>query len=80
MSTLPLLSVTPTKDGLWCVNEQGGERTALAYFPSKYGALKHAVKAARSKTTRARDAILDPDGATSASRDYEGPASPPEVP
>jgi hypothetical protein len=73
-----VLSVAPTKDGVWCVNERGASRVAVAYFPSKLGALKHAVKAARSKP-RARVAVLDPGGGVHASRDYEGPMAP-EVP
>ncbi len=80
MSELPVLSVMPTPDGLWTVNERGGERGALAYFPSKWGALKHAVKAARSKPARTRVALIDPDGGVRASRDYEGPPAGPEIP
>ena len=79
MSELPVLSVRPTPDGLWSVDERG-ERPALAYFPSKWGALRHAVKAARAKPARTRVALLDPDGALRASRDYAGPAEAPEVP
>jgi hypothetical protein len=77
---LPLLSVAPTKDGLWCVNERGAERVALAYFPSKLGALRHAVKVARAKPARARVAVLDRQGGVLASRDYAGPPAAPEVP
>ena len=76
----PLLCVEPTRDGLWSVNERGGGRVAIAYFPSKLGALRHAVKAARAKSARARVAILDREGAVSASRDYAGPPEAPEVP
>lgn len=76
----PLLSVQPTRDGLWSVNERGGGRVAIAYFPSKLGALKHAVKAARAKSARARVAILDRQGAVCASREYLGPPEAPEVP
>ncbi len=80
MSELPVLSVTPTPDGLWCVNERGGARAALAYFPSKWGALRHAVKAARAKPARTRVALLDARGGLRASRDYDGPPASPEVP
>lgn len=79
MSDLPVLSVRPTPDGLWSVNERG-PRAALAYFPSKWSALKHAVKAARAKPSRTRVALLDPDGALRASREYAGPPEAPEVP
>jgi hypothetical protein len=69
MSALPLLSVAPTKDGVWSVNERGPQRVAIAYFPSKWGAMKHAVKAARAKP-RARIAVLEHGGAVQLSRDY----------
>ena len=80
MAAVPVLSVLPTRDGLWCVNERGEARVAIAYFPSKLGALKHAVKAARAKPARTRVAVLDVDGALRASRDYDGPPEAPEVP
>jgi len=81
VSGLPVLSVVCSHDGVWSVSERGPGRVAVAYFPSKWGALKHAVKAARAKR-RARVAILDPRGAVRTSRDYSsGPESgPPEVP
>jgi hypothetical protein len=66
---MPLLSVAPTDDGVWSVNERGPSRTAIAYFPSKWRALKHAVRAAKAKR-RARVAILESDGAVRLSRDY----------
>jgi hypothetical protein len=70
----PVLSIEPTKDGVWSVNERGPGRVAIAYFPSKLGALKHAVRVARAKR-HARVAILEDDGAVRLSRDYETPAS-----
>ena len=81
-SGLPVLSVVCTRDGVWSVNERGPGRIAVAYFPSKWGALKHAVKAARAKR-RARVAVLDErGGAVRLSHDYtSGPeGGPPEVP
>jgi hypothetical protein len=75
-----LLSVAPTKDGLWSVNERGEDRVAIAYFPHKIAALRHAVKAARAKPARTRVAVLDPDGAVRSSREYAGPPEAPEVP
>lgn len=71
----PLLSVKPTPDGAWSVNERGPARIAIAYFPSKYGALKHAVRAAKAKP-RARVAVLEPGGAVQLSRDYSEPDAP----
>jgi len=75
-----VLSVAPTEDGLWSVNERGDDRVAIAYFPNKIAALRHAVKAARAKPAPARVAVLDPRGGVSTSRDYEGPPEAPEVP
>jgi hypothetical protein len=66
----PLLSVTQSKDGVWSVNERGPSRVAVAYFPSKWGALKHAVRVARAKP-RCRVAVLEADGAVQAQRDYQ---------
>ncbi len=71
---LPILSIAPTRDGVWSVNERGPERVAIAYFPSKWGALKHAVRVAKAKR-RARVAVLRDDGEVALSRDYDAPAS-----
>ena len=65
----PLLSVAPIRGGAWSVNERRPNRVAVAYFPSKWGALKHAVRIARAKR-RCRVAVLAPDGAVSVARDY----------
>jgi hypothetical protein len=54
----PLLSVLQTRDGVWSVNERGPTRVAIAYFPSKWGALRHAVRVARARN-RCRVAILE---------------------
>ncbi len=67
-SGTPLLSVTQTRDGVWSVNERGPGRVAIAYFPSKWGALKHAVRSARAK--RSRVAVLERGGAVALSHDY----------
>ena len=66
----PLLSVLQTKDGVWSVNERGPSRVAIAYFPSKWGALKHAVRVARAKP-RCRVAVIEPGGAVRTVRDYD---------
>lgn len=68
----PLLSVAPTKDGVWQVNERGPSRMAVAYFPSKWGAMRHAVRVARAKR-RCRIAVFEDDGAVRLSRDYDNP-------
>ena len=75
-SGVPLLSVARTRDGVWSVNERGPDRVAIAYFPSQWGAMRHAVRLARAKR-RCRVAVLAPDGAVRMSRDYDSPASGP---
>jgi hypothetical protein len=65
----PLLSVTLSKDGVWSVNERGPSRVAVAYFPSKWGAMRHAVRVAKAKR-RCRVAVLETDGAVRAEHDY----------
>jgi hypothetical protein len=71
----PVLSVALTKDGIWSVNERGPSRVAIAYFPSKWGALKHAVRVARAKR-RCRVAVFERDGGKRLEREYAaGPQS-----
>jgi hypothetical protein len=65
----PLLSVTQTRDGVWSVNERGPTRVAIAYFPSKWGALRHAVRVARTRR-RCRVALVDRGSGLLVSRDY----------
>ena len=67
---VPLLSVARSRDGVWSVNERGPDRVAIAYFPSQWGAMRHAVRVARAKR-RCRVAVLAADGAVRLSRDYE---------
>jgi hypothetical protein len=66
----PLLSVVLSKDGVWSVNERGPGRVAVAYFPSKWGAMRHAVRVARAKR-RCRIAVLEGDGAVRAEHHYD---------
>lgn len=68
-SGTPLLSVAQTRDGVWSVNERGPGRVAIAYFPTKWGALKHAVRTARAKP-RCRVAVLERGGAVALSHEY----------
>jgi hypothetical protein len=70
----PLLSVTLSKYGVWSVNERGPSRVAVAYFPSKMGAMRHAVRVAKAKR-RCRVAVLEGDGAVRVARDYDNPVS-----
>ena len=66
----PVLSVAETRDGVWSVNERTSSRVAVAYFPSKLGALKHAVRVAHAKR-RCRVAVVERDGTVCLARDYE---------
>ncbi len=67
---MPLLSVSETKDGIWSVNERGPSRVAIAYFPSKWGAMKHAVRVALAKP-RCRVAVVERNGNVRLSREYD---------
>jgi hypothetical protein len=66
----PLLSVTQTRDGVWSVNERGPTRVAIAYFPTKWGALRHAVRVARAQR-RCRVAIVGRGGVVKLSHEYK---------
>jgi hypothetical protein len=66
----PLLSVLETRDGVWSVNERGPTRVAIAYFPTKWGAMRHAVRLARERR-RCRVAVLDRGGAVRLFHEYE---------
>ena len=70
----PLLSVTETRDGVWSVNERGPTRVAIAYFPSKWGAMRHAVRVAKAQR-RCRVAVLERGGTVQLERDYRQEAS-----
>jgi hypothetical protein len=68
-ASTPTLAVTQTRDGVWSVNERGPSRVAVAYFPSKWGAMRHAVRVARAKQ-RCRVAVLERNGVVRLSREY----------
>lgn len=73
-SRTPLLSVLETRDGVWSVNERGPTRVAVAYFPTKWGAMRHAVRVAKEKR-RCRVAVLERGGVVKLTRDYKQEAS-----
>jgi hypothetical protein len=75
----PLLSVVLSRDGVWSVNERGPGRVAVAYFPSKWGAMRHAVRVAKAKR-RCRVAVVEGDGAVRLARDYDSDAGGVETP
>jgi hypothetical protein len=60
-SGTPVLSVLQTRDGVWSVNERGPTRVAIAYFPTKWRALRHAVRVARAQQ-RCRVAVVERGG------------------
>ena len=68
-SSTPLLSVTQTRDGVWSVNERGPTRVAIAYFPTKWGAMRHAVRVALAQR-RCRVAIVERGGGVRLSHEY----------
>ena len=68
-SGTPILSVSQTRDGVWSVNERGPARVAIAYFPTKWRALRHAVKVARARR-RCRVAVLERGGGVRLSHVY----------
>jgi hypothetical protein len=65
-----LLSVVLSRDGVWSVNERGPSRVSVAYFPSKWGAMRHAVRAAKAKH-RCRVAVVERAGEVRLARDYD---------
>jgi hypothetical protein len=65
----PVLSVRLTKDGVWSVDERAASRIAIAYFPTRWGAMKHAVRIARTKR-QCRVALVGIEGSVSMSREY----------
>ena len=72
MKDTPVLSVTLSKDGVWSVNERGPSRVAVSYFPTRWGAMKHAVRVAKAKR-RCRVAVVERDGTVCLAHDYENP-------
>ena len=65
-----LLSVVQTRDGVWSVNERGPTRVAIAYFPSKWGAMRHAVRVAKTQR-RCRVAVLERGGVVKLAHEYQ---------
>ena len=65
----PLVSIAATRDGVWSVNERGPGRVAIAYFPTKWGAMRYAVRLAHARR-RCRVAVLENDGAVALAHDY----------
>jgi hypothetical protein len=75
----PLLSVVLSRDGVWSVNERGPSRVSVAYFPSKWGAMRHAVRVAKAKRS-CRVAVLERGGEVRLARDYDNDGAGVETP
>ena len=64
-----LLCVRQGADGVWTVSEQASAGSAMAYFPTKRAAVRHAVAQARLR--RACEVrVLSPDGEVESTRAY----------
>jgi hypothetical protein len=63
------LTVKPVGDGIWSVMERSMSRVAIAYFPRKWAALKHAIRVARQRGYRID--VLTKAGGCVATRRYE---------
>jgi hypothetical protein len=66
----PTIVVAQTRDGIWNAHERTPGRIALAYFPTKFAAIKHAIRTAKVKL-HCRVVIRNLTGADTASREYQ---------
>jgi hypothetical protein len=72
-SARAVVLVFPAAEGNWSVSEQAGPRSALSYFPTKLGAMRHAVQLAKSAAP-SQLRVLDDRGSVAQSRDFDAPA------
>ncbi len=70
-----IFSVTQGADGVWMVNEQGTNKSAISFFSTKWSAMKHAVRAAKTKR-HCQIRVMDTDGRIETSRLYPGEGTP----
>lgn len=70
-----IFSVAQGADGVWMVNEQGTTKSAITYFSTKWSAMKHAVRAAKTRPD-CQIRVMDTDGQIETSRLYSGEAAP----
>ena len=66
----PKLTVRQVGEGIWSAMERGPSRVAIAYFPLKFSALKHAVRVAKTKDNGCTVEVLDKDGQIDTAREY----------
>lgn len=64
----PVITVAQTRDGIWHANERGPARVAIAYFPTKFGAIKHALRCAYMKREGCTVRLLQRNGQTAAEK------------
>lgn len=62
--------VFPAAEGNWTVAEQASGKGALSYFPTKLGAMRHALRVAKSAAP-SELRVLDGRGAVSEARAFE---------
>jgi hypothetical protein len=72
-SARAVLLVFPAAEGNWSVSERAGGTVALSYFPTKLGAMRHAMQLAKS-VAPSELRVLDDRGTVSESRDFDAPA------
>jgi hypothetical protein len=66
--------VFPSPDGNWSVNEEAPRRGAISYFPTKLGAMRHAIAvASAAKPSEIR--VLDGEGAVTETREFRAAPS-----
>jgi|SRR4051812_16208722 hypothetical protein len=65
--------VFPAAEGNWSVGEQAAGKEALSYFPTKLGAMRYAMRLARSAAP-SEIRVLDGRGAVTGTRRYDAPA------
>lgn len=63
--------VSPAAEGNWSVGEQAPGKSALSYFPTKVGAMRHALQLAKSAAP-SELRVLDGSGAVTEAREFHG--------
>jgi Uncharacterized protein conserved in bacteria (DUF2188) len=71
--------VSPAAEGNWTVDEHASGKQALSYFPTKLGAMRHALQLAKSAAP-SELRVLDGRGAVTESRDFGARSSRPPRP
>jgi hypothetical protein len=64
--------VSPASDGNWTVDESAPGKGAFSYFPTKLGAIRHALQIARS-VAPSKLRVLDGRGTLTEMREFPAP-------